>query len=61
MIPLNEQPLEEKSVRVSVPDELYELVLEAAQKAGVSTEEFLRRLLREKLLKEPFADQRYAS
>ena len=36
------QDSEEKSVRVPVPDELYELVLEAAQKAGVSTEEFLR-------------------
>ena len=35
------QDSEEKSVRVPVPDELYELVLEAAQKAGVSTEEFL--------------------
>lgn len=55
------QDSEEKSVRVPVPDELYELVLEAAQKAGVSTEEFLRMLLREKLLKEPFVDQKYAS
>lgn len=61
MVPLNEQPLEEKNVRVPVPDELCELVLEAAQKAGVSTEEFLRMLLREKLLKEPFVDQKYAS
>lgn len=56
-----EQAPEEKSVRVPVPDELYGLVLEAAQNAGVSTEEFLRRLLREKLLKKPFADQKYAS
>ena len=61
MVPLNEQPLEEKNVRVPVPDELYELVLEAAQKAGLSTEEFLRMILREKLLKEPFVDQKYAS
>lgn len=61
MTPLNEQSLEEKSVCVPVPDELYELVLEAAQKAGESTEEFLRRILREKLLKKPFADQKYAS
>lgn len=61
MNPLNQQPLEEKPVRIPIPDELYCSVLEAAQKAGVSTEEFLRRILREKLLKEPFADQKYAS
>ena len=61
MISLNEQPLEEKSVRVSVPDELYELVLEAAQKAGVSTEEFLRRLLREKLRDVPAPLERSAA
>lgn len=40
---------EEKSVRIPVSDELYEVAREAAQKAGVSTEEFLRNLLREKL------------
>lgn len=61
MDPLNESHLGEKPVRISIPDELYRSVLEAAQKAGVSTEEFLRMLLREKLLKEPFADQKYAS
>ena len=61
MNPLNQQPLQEKPVRISIPDELYRSVLEAAQKAGVSTEEFLRMLLREKLLKEPFVDQKYAS
>lgn len=56
-----EQAPEEKSVRVSVPDELYELVLEAAQKAGVSTEEFLRRLLREKLRDVPAPLERSAA
>ncbi len=56
-----EQAPEEKSVCVPIPDELYCSVLEAAQKAGESTEEFLRRILREKLLKKPFADQKYAS
>lgn len=61
MTPLNEQSLEEKSVRVSVPDELYELVLEAAQKAGVSTEEFLRSLLREKLRDVPAPLERSAA
>ena len=61
MNPLNEHPLEEKPVRIPIPDELYCSVLEAAQKAGESTEEFLRRILREKLLKKPFADQKYAS
>ena len=61
MVPLNEQPLEEKNVRVPVPDELYELVLEAAQKAGVSTEEFLRRLLREKLRDVPAPLERSAA
>ena len=61
MVPLNEQPLEEKNVRVPVPDELYELVLEAAQKAGESTEEFLRRILREKLRDVPAALERSAT
>lgn len=56
-----EQAPEEKSVCVHVPDELYELVLEAAQKAGVSTEEFLRRLLREKLRDVPAALERSAT
>lgn len=49
MISDTKQAPEEKSVCVPVPDELYELVLEAAQKAGVSTEEFLLRIFREKL------------
>ncbi len=61
MTPLNEQPLEEKSVRIPIPDELYELVLEAAQKAGVSTEEFLRNLLREKLRDVPAPLERSAA
>lgn len=56
-----EQAPEEKSVCVPVPDELYELVLEAAQKAGVSTEEFLRRLLREKLRDVPAPLERSAA
>lgn len=55
------QASEEKSVRVPVPDELYELVLEAAQKAGVSTEEFLRDILREKLRDVPAALERSAA
>ena len=45
------QVSEEKSVRVPVPDELYE----------VSTEEFLRDILREKLRDVPAALERSAA
>ena len=39
----------EKALCVPVPNELYEFVVQAAEKAGVSPEEFLKNTLQEKL------------
>ena len=40
----------EKALYIPVPDELYQFVIQAAEKAGVSPEEFLKNTLLEKLI-----------
>ena len=40
----------EKALCIPVPDELYQFVIQAAEKAGVSPEEFLKNTLLEKLI-----------